>query len=249
MVSDRAYLRLFQTDQFILTQPEIKRTLDEELAKNDPDTELIGYCLDALDEMNRTTPAPLKLKRFPVRTAAAIAAALLVLLCSATAAAAFLNIDLFDPLVKLYNDRIRIGHNGEAAEQEYALSETPLAKTLAENGLSPVLLPQALTDGTYTVDAVQYETTELIRSANIRFSSGKTAGTLVISVYADGATLPVTDYGAAKDATVLQTDRITCYLFTQADHTVIDFSDGQTVYAVIMNGSREEAAAFAQTIR
>ena len=112
-----------------------------------------------------------------------------------------------------------------------------------------MLLPQALTDGTFTVDAVQYETTELIKSANIRFSSGKTAGTLVISIYADGATLPVTDYGAAKDATVLQTDRITCYLFTQAGHTVIDFSDGQTVYAVIMNGSREEAAAFAQTIR
>ena len=70
----------------------------------------------------------------------------------------------------------------------------------------------------------------------------------MISVYADGAVLPVTDYGAAKDATVLQTDRITCYLFTQAGHTVIDFSDGQTVYAIVMNADRETAAALAQTI-
>ena len=104
-------------------------------------------------------------------------------------------------------------------------------------------------DGTYTVDSVQYEKTELIQSANIRFSAGKTTGTLVISVYADGAALPVTDYAGAEDAVALQTDRITCYLFTQAGHTVIDFSDGQTVYSVVMNADRETAAAFAQTIQ
>ena len=249
MVSDRAYLRLFQTDQLILTKSEIERTLDEELTKDDPDTDLIGYCLDALDEMNRTTRVPLKIKRFSVRTAAAIAAIILVLLCGATATAAFLNIDLFDPLVKLYNDRIRIGHNGVSADETYALSETPLAKALAENGIAPVLLPKALTDGTYTVDSVQYEETELIQSANIRFSAGKTTGTLVISVYADGAVLPVTDYAGAEDAVALQTDRITCYLFAQEGHMIIDFSDGQTVYSVVMNADRETAAAFAQTIQ
>lgn len=249
MVSDRAYLRLFQPDRYALTKPEIKRLLDEELAKNDPDTDLIEYCLDALDEIKIRMPAPLKIKRFSVRTAAAIAAVFLVLLCGVTATAAFLNIDLFDPLVKLYNDRIRIGHNGGSTAEDYALSGTDLAKTLAENGITPVLLPKALTDGTYTVDSVQCEKTELIKSANIRFSSKKTAGTLVINVYADGAALPVTDYGEAKDAAALQTDRITCYIFTQADHTVIDFSDGQTVYSIIMNCSREEAVALAQSIQ
>ena len=166
-----------------------------------------------------------------------------------TAAASFLNIDLFDPLVRLYNDRIRIGHSGESDELDYALADTPLAKTLSENGIAPVLLPKALTDGTYTVDSVQYEKTELIQSANIRFSSSKTEGTLVISVYADDAALPVTDYAGAEDAVALQTDRITCYLFTQADHTVIDFSDGQTVYSIIMNCSREEAVDLAQSIQ
>ena len=249
MVSDRAYLRLFQTDQFILSKSEIERALDEELTKADPDTDLIEYCLDALDEMNRTTRAPLKIKHFSVRTAAAIAAVFLILLCSMTAMAAFLNIDLFDPLVKLYNDRIRIGHNGGSTVEDYALSETSLAKELAENGITPVLLPKVLTDGTYTVDSVQYESTELIKSANIRFSFEKTAGTLVISVFADDAALPVTDYGEAKDAAALQTDRITCYIFSQADNTVIDFSDGRTVYSIIMNCSRDTAVALAQTIQ
>ena len=249
MVSDRAYLRLFQMDDRILTQTEIKRLLDGELSKDDPDTDLIEYCLDALDEMNRTTRVPLKIKRFYVKTAVAAAAVFLVLVGSVTAAASFLNIDLFDPLVRLYNDRIRIGHSGESDEQGYALADTPLARALAENGIVPVLLPKALTDGTYTVDSVQYEKTELIQSANIRFSAGKTTGTLVISVYADGAALPVTDYAGAEDAVALQTDRITCYLFTQAGHTVIDFSDGQTVYSVVMNVDRETAAAFAQTIQ
>ena len=249
MVSDRAYLRLFQMDDRILTQTEIKRLLDGELSKDDPDTDLIEYCLDALDEIKIRMPAPLKIKRFSVRMAAAIAAVFLVLLCGVTATAAFLNIDLFDPLVKLYNDRIRIGHNSGSTAGDYYLSETSLAKTLAENGITPVLLPKGLTDGTYIVDSVQFEATELIKSANIRFLSGKTAGTLVISVYADGAALPVMDYGEAKDATALQTDRITCYIFTQADHTVIDFSDGQTVYSIIMNCSREEAVDLAQSIQ
>lgn len=248
MVSDRAYLRLFQMDEQILTQSEIRRLLDDELTKDDPDTELIGYCLDALDEGKAMPPAPVKIKRFSVRTAVAIAAVFLVLVGSVTAAASFLNIDLFDPLVRLYNDRIRIGHSGETDGPGYALADTPLAKTLAENGITPVLLPKALTDGTYTVDSVQYEKTELVKSANIRFSAGKTAGTLVISVYAANASLPVTDYGEAKDAAALQTDRITCYLFTQAGHTVIDFSEGQTVYSIIMNADRETAAALARTI-
>lgn len=249
MGSDRAYLRLFQTDDRILTQPEIRRLLDDELTKDDPDTELIEYCLDALEERRSLPPTPAKLRRFSVRTAAAVAAVFLVLVGSVTAAASFLNIDLFDPLVRLYNDRIRIGHSGESDEQGCALADTPLAKTLAENGITPVLLPKALTDGTYTVDSVQYEKTELIQSANIRFSAGKTTGTLVISVYADGAALPVTDYAGAEDAVALQTDRITCYLFTQADHTVIDFSDGNTVYSIILNGSRETAVALAETIQ
>ena len=249
MGSDRAYLRLFQTDDSILTQSEIRRLLDDELTKDDPDPELIEYCLDALEERRILPQTRVKIKRFSVRTAAAIAAVFLVLVGSVTAAASFLNIDLFDPLVKLYNDRIRIGHGGDTGEQGCALADTPLAKALAENGITPVLLPKALTDGTYTVDSVQYETTELIRSANIRFSAGKTTGTLVISVYADGAALPVTDYAGAEDAVALQTDRITCYLFTQAGHTVIDFSDGQTVYSVVMNADRETAASFAQTIQ
>lgn len=249
MISDCAYLRLFQTDQDILSRSEMKKMLDAELSKDDPDTELIEYCMDALDEPDAPPAAAAGIKRFSLKTAAAAAAIFLILLGSVTAAAAFLNVDLFDPLIKLYNDRIRIGHNGESVAAEYALSGTPLAKTLAGHGISPVLLPKALTDGTYTVVSVQFEKTELIQSANVRFSDGKTDGTLVISVYAPDAALPVTDYGEAKDAAALQTDRITCYIFTQADHTVIDFSDGRTVYSVVMNCGRDTAAALAQTIQ
>ena len=50
MISDCAYLRLFQTDQDILSRSEMKKMLDAELSKDDPDTELIEYCMDALDE-------------------------------------------------------------------------------------------------------------------------------------------------------------------------------------------------------
>ena len=249
MISDCAYLRLFQTDNDILTRSEIKRMLDAELSENDPDTELITYCMDALDEPDAQPAAAAKIKRFPLKTAAAAAAIFMILLASVTAAAAFPDVDLFDPLIKLYNDRIRIGHNGESVAADYALSETPLAKALAGHGISPVLLPKALTDGTYTVASVQYEATELIQSANVRFTNGNTEGTLFISVYAPDAALPVTDYSEAKDAAALQTDRITCYIFTQADNTVIDFSDGRTVYSIIMNCGRDAAAALARTIQ
>ena len=66
MVSDRAYLRLFQMDEQILTQSEIRRLLDDELTKDDPDTELIGYCLDALDEGKALPPTPVRIRfRWP----------------------------------------------------------------------------------------------------------------------------------------------------------------------------------------
>ena len=249
MLQDRAYLRLFRSDPNDLTQAEIRRLLDEESDKNDPDTELIEYCLDALNEKIKKRNLSGTTKRFSLKTAAAAAAILLILLFCGTAAASFLNIDLFDPLVNLYTDRIRIGHSSESVSADFSLTDTSLAKSLAENGISPVLLPKALTDGTYTVDSVEYENTQLIRSANIHFSDNKTDGTMVISIYAADASLPVTDYKNAKNAEAFQTGRISCYIFKLENNIVIDFSDGRTIYSIIMNSDRDTAAALAQTIQ
>ncbi len=249
MTYDLAYLRLFQREPEDLTRAELRRLLDAELAKADPDTELIEYYLDALGSpVPRVNPAPAR-RWFGLKPALAAAIAILLLLFGVTAAAAVLRPELFDPLVRFYNDRIRVAHTDEAAAAEYAFSETALAKDLAAHGISPVLLPEALVNGTYHVDAPEYDITELIRSANIRFSYGDTQGTLVIGVYAPGAALPDTDYEAAGNVETLDTGSIVCRIFDQPDHTVIDFSDGRTVYTVILEADHAQAVRFAEGIR
>ena len=249
MTYDRAYRSLFRPDPEDLTRPEIRRLLDAALGEPEPDTELIEYYLDALrGPAPRATPAPAR-RWFGLKPALAAAIAVLLLLFGVTAATAVLRPELFDPLVRFYNDRIRIGHADEASAGEYAFSGSALAKDLADHGITPVLLPEALVNGTYHVDAPEYDITELIRSANIRFSDGNTRGTLVIGVYAPGAALPDTDYEAAENVETLDTGSIVCRIFDQPDHTVIDFSDGRTVYTVLLEGDREAAVRFAESIR
>ena len=248
MDPDRAFLALFQPAPDDLKPEEIRSLLEKELASQDPDAELIGFCLDALSE-----PRPGAVSRNPrhprLKAAALAAAVLALLLFGLTAAAAVLRPDFADPLVRLFEDRLRVGHAEEPVSGGFALLDTALAKALAENGFPEVLLPRALTDGTFRVKKVTCETTALVKSANIRFSSGKTKGTLVISVYAPDAPLPVTDYANAENVAAFGTARIEGCVFTQAGEEVLDFSDGRTVYTVILNGTREEALAFAETIQ
>ena len=252
MKSDAAFLRLFLWEPDDLTPGEIRTLLDKELGKAEPDPVLIEYYLDALDEAGRNIPAaPAKIRRFTLKSAVAAAAAALLLVFGVSAAAAVLQGDLPGVLIRLYNDRIRVGHTDEdtAADEAYAFADSALGQDLAAHGISPVLLPEGLVNGAYTVDRLDYEATDLINSANIRFSNGKISGSVHISVYADGAALPVTDYSDAENVSLLQTDRIECCIFDQAGHTVVDFSDGRTVYSVLLTGDRAAAKAFAESIK
>ncbi|MBQ6420742.1 MAG: hypothetical protein IJK02_06710 [Clostridia bacterium] len=254
MTADKAYLRLFQYDEDDLSSAEIRQLLDAELSDPDPDTDLIEACLDALDGAGiRSAALKGKTKRISVKTAAIAAAAVFLLLLCCAAATAKLAPGIFGPFVDYYNDRIRIGHETETdpdpSTAVYALLDTPLAKQLAQHGISPVLLPKELTDGKYDLDDVRYEATEIVNSANIRFSGGKTEGTLIISTYGEASALPVMDYESAVNAEILETERFTAYLFTQGSSTVVDFSYGNALYSIIFDGDRDAAVSFAGSMQ
>ncbi|MCR5041136.1 MAG: hypothetical protein K6C36_03410 [Clostridia bacterium] len=244
----RAYLGLFRPGPDDLSEPDIRALLDAELEKEDPDTDLIEYCLDALEEPLPLLPAR-RASHAPRRALLIAAAVVLLTMLGAAAAASAIRPELWNSLVRLYSDTFRIGHPDKSGTGGYELGETELALRLASLGVSPVLLPEALTDGTCTVDSVTGERTDFITSATVTFSSEELRGTMFIAVYAEGAALPVMDYAGAKDAEPLHTDRIDGFIFSQGDGVVIDFSDGRTVYSIVIDSTREAALDLAQGIR
>ncbi len=248
MRKKKAFRQMLRADAAEMNTADVRRLLDAELEKSEPDPTLVEACLDALSPADGGGAGQTARRRIPVRAALIAAAAAVLLALSTLAAGAVFRVDLFGTLVELYRDRIRIGHTEEWNTEVYALSNTALAKELAAHGIAPVLLPAALTDGTCTVDGVQVEETELIVSANVLFHAGRVSGSMVISVYGEGAALPVTDYAQAEDVKVLCCGEIPVYVFSQAGNAVIDYADGRTVYTVILDGNLDDAVRLAETI-
>lgn len=241
MRENKAFRRLLRREAEDLSREEIRALLDRELSQAEPDPDLIEDCLDAI--ASPQTPAPRPRPRLtPLRIA--LAAALAALLLAGGAAA--LEPSLFAPPVRQYRDGVRIGHT-EAPDA--AAGRSSLALALAAHGMDPVPLPALLSDGTYTVDSIEYQSTPLVQSANIRFSAGKTVGTLVVSAYAQDAALPETDYAGAKDVRQIRVGAVDCWLFARAKGYALDYVCGRTLCQAVIEGDLAAAKSLAESIR
>lgn len=120
MLTDKEFLS-FINDKSLdgSLEENLNKIIDEEMEKSEEeiDTELIEYCLDKLSKLEAETPATeekkgngdsngkhIKFKKFIV-----VAAAVAVLFVGTISASAIIfDVNLFDGIVELYNDYIRI---------------------------------------------------------------------------------------------------------------------------------------------
>lgn len=215
--------------------------LDEELAKppEEMDTELVDICLDALDGKFDSIPENTvddntadndcdakskNKKRVKIGRVLLIAAVVAIILgFSVTAGAKFLSIDASDDVVQYSDDGFSVNLNN---------SNDDIISVLEKDGLSDIVLPAEITDGTYKISSYNFDDSneEILKYNFDIFSNTFGAGHITIQYYNN-----YFDFSAGKRKfnsefqNVVQIDK--------QNYTVIVFGDDETsfIYYIIDN--------------
>lgn len=263
MLTDKEFLS-FINDKSLdgSLEENLNNIIDEEMEKpeEEMDTDLIEYCLDKLSKLEAETPATeekkgngdsngkhIKFKKF-----IAVAAAVAVLFVGTISASAIIfDVNLFDGIVELYNDYIRINFDKtDDKADDYQLLGTELAKQLADNGFDTVLLPEAFFSEYYEIQKMEYDVTEVVITANLTFSYENKHGCINISKYAMEEIVPDVEFlNVTSNIEELTIGNTTIYCFMQDDAAAITYRDGLSIYFIQIPMNLDEAIEFAKTIK
>lgn len=265
MLTDKEFLS-FINDKTLdgSLEENLNRIIDEEMEKSEEemDTQLIEYCLDKLSNLEVETPATEEKKgngdsngkhiKLKFKKVIAIAAAIAVFLVSTLSVSAVVfDVNLFDGIVELYNDYIRINFDKTDDKADaYQLLNTELAKELADNGFNELLLPEAFFSDEYDITKTEYEKGEYINSVNIMFEYKNKLGSIDISKYAMEDIVPDVEFlNVTSNIEELTIGNTTVYCFMQDDYAAITYRDGLSIYFIQIPLNLDDAIEFAKTIK
>ncbi len=262
MISDKEFLE-FLNDKALgeINEENLRQIVEEEMEKSEEEMnpDLIEYCLDMLDKQNtvvadekseKTANKYISIRLKKIVSVAAVAAILLV--GTLTASAVIFNTSLFDGLVEVYKDYVRINFDkSDDKADSYELMDTELAKELAENGFTEVLLPAAIFSEYFEIINIEYEHFEYTDCANISFKYKNKSGSIIISKYAFEELVPDVEYLHVTSAVeAIDANGTTVYCFSQVRKlSTIAYSDGLTHYNIQLPTDLETAKEIAKTIK
>ncbi|MCQ2485341.1 MAG: hypothetical protein MJ168_08415 [Clostridia bacterium] len=247
-----------------LSKEELEVIIEKELEKSEfeMDADLIEYCLDELSNINLDIDFDVvkekdgdtngkHIKRRCIRIVAIAAAVALMVVGTVSVYALVFNVDLFNGIIEYYDDHIRIRFdNSYDKADKYKLLGTEFAEELANNGISPVFLPEDLFSNKCKILSLEYEKTDAIMSVNVSFEYQHKKGYIYISHYASANLISPTDYlntnGQIESVNV---SGITIYIMEQNKKGTIAYKDGLTEYIIVTELSFKEAIEFAQTAK
>lgn len=265
MLTDKEFLS-FINDKSLdgSLEENLNKIIDEEMEKSEEemDTELIEYCLDKLSNLEAETPVTEEKKgngdsngkhiKLKFKKVIAVAAAIAVLFVGTLSVSAIvLDVNLFDGIVELYNDYIRINFDKtDNNADEYQLLGTDLAKELANNGFSAVLLPEALFSDEYKITKIEYEAGEFTNSANITFEYKNKLGSFFITEYTMEEIVPDVEFlNVTSNIEKLTISNTTVYCFMQNKVASINYRDDLSLYTIQIPVELNDAIEFAKTIK
>lgn len=265
MLTDKEFLS-FINDKSLdgSLEESLNRIIDEEMEKSEEemDTELIEYCLDKLSKLEAEEPDTEEKKgngdsngkhiKLKFKKIVAIAAAIAILFVGTLSVSAVVfDVNLFDGIVELYNDYIRINFDKtDDKADEYQLLNTELAKELADNGFNEVLLPEAFFSEYYEIQKMEYDVTEVVITANITFNYENKHGYINISKYSMREIVPDFEFlNVTSNIEELTIGNTTVYCFMQDDAAAITYRDGLSIYFIQIPLKLDDAIEFAKTIK
>lgn len=263
MISDKNFLEFLNDKSLDLSKEKLEQIIEEELEKpeNEMDADLIEYCLDALNELERNDSVEIKAERTsdskdkiiykPFKKIFVAAATIAILAVgSLSVFAAVSDVSILDGLVELYNKYIvvRFDKSDDKAD-DYELLGTELAEELKENGIYPVLLPEALLSDESKITEIEYQFWDVLTSVTISFSYKNEKGYVSINQYDSIVESGKSEFPNAKYETTIDINGIQVHIFEQSKKGTITFKDGHTEYTIISSMNVEQAIEFAKTIK
>ena len=260
MLSDKEFLA-FINDNSIdeINEANLRQIIDEEMEKpeDEMNPDLIEYCLDMLNKENTdisdtksekpvTKHISIRFKKI-VSVAAVVA---ILFIGTLTASAVIFDVNLFDGLVEVYTDYVRINFDkSDDKADSYELLDTELAKELAENGFTDVLLPEAIFSDDFEITEITYEHFEYTSSANIYFKYKNKRDYISISKYALEELVPDVEYlHVTSNVEEIDVNGTTVYCFSQVKKlSTIAYLDGLTHYTIHLPTDLETAKEIAKT--
>lgn len=259
MITNTEFKKALTDRTLDLSKADLERILDEELGKpeSEIDTDLIEFCLDELGNADKKIAeiadgkggAENKKRSFG-KFFAAVAAAAVLIFGSLTAYASISGVGIAEGLVELYEKYIVVRFDSVADEsRDYELLGSELAQSLEKNGISPVLLPEALLSKEAKIKDIQYQVGEAHISANISFKYGWDKGYVsIVSVSVDSM-IGESQFPNGKRVCQLEISGIPVFVIEQNGEGNIYYRDGQTEYSIVTSMSFEKAVEFAETIK
>lgn len=265
MLTDKEFLS-FINDKSLdgSLEENLNKIIDEEMEKSEEemDTELIEYCLDKLSKLEAETPATEEKKgngdsngkhiKLKLKKVIAVAAAIAVFLVGTLSVSAVVfDVNLFDGIVELYDDYIRINFdNTDDKADEYQLLGTELAKELADNGFNEVLLPEAIFSEEYEITKIDYELGEYMSSANITLEYQDELCNINITQFSMEEIVPDVEFlNVTSEIKEIKNGNITIYCFMQGDSAAVTYKDGLSIYFIQIPLKLDDAIEFAKTIK
>ncbi len=244
-----------------LSVQDLERIIDEELEKPDDemDTYLIEACIDSINEIKLkkgATEASDKQKkhinnhRVFRKAITAFASVFIVLFLSISAYAAVNQTTIPGAIIEIYKKYIVVHfEKNDDLARNYELLETDLAERLKDNGIYPILLPEALFEKEAQIIKIDYDITSAVSYANIDFVYGDEKGILEIHSYESLEFFVESEYPNAENVTTVEVSGIQVYVFEQNKKSTIIFKDGLTEYTIVSSMGIEQAIEFAKTIK
>lgn len=251
MISDKDFLA-FLNDKSLDNSIEerLGKIIDEELEKpeEEMDADLIEYCLDKLNRIEELKQAKQvekgngdtngkRIKPRLIKIIAVAAAILVFFVGTLSAITVIFDIELFES-------------KSDDRTDSYEFLGAELIEELAENGFSPVLLPEALLSEDCKITVKMYQFTETIDVANIAFMHKRTLGSIRITKHAVKETIPdVKLLNATGKTEKIEVNNVDVYCFMQGKVASINYRDGLHLYTIQVPIKLEEAVDLAKTIK
>ena len=235
-----------------LSDRELRLMIDRELEKDSSqiDMNYIDTCFDLM-EMHADGRITVRPRRKWLKAVIVAAVVATVAVSAVSVSAHLFNFDIPSEIAHKVSGNAQIDPNLAEADTSaagYAMTASPVAKQLADLGISPVTLPRQLAQGDIqSVSTIQSDST--MTSAQVLFEADGTAGDLTVTRYATANDWNgkdrVTDIESGK---LVHANGLDILVLTRNDSCTLRYRDGNTEYDLYLMCDEDTAVAFANSM-
>lgn len=188
-------------------------------------------------------------KRFKKILLAAIIS-ILIIAIGVTVSGYIFNFDFEHEVYELFNDHIKLNLDEiDNTADSFSIQSSDLANELANNGISPVMLPAALLTDEWEIEKIDYQFENVFTAAGIYFRNGDIILGLNIVQYTEKCYMSGGDIHQPQEGTQLQINGIDVFVFDLLREPYAKYFIGTTSYSISTNCDYETLIEIAKTIQ